>query len=218
MKEKPPANKLASGTPITSGIVLRGFKAKYYDIGNAPFGVPLVIRAHVRLISLQPGQSLLDIGSGSGEALYQLHRKFGESVFLHGIDPSSDTLCVARRKLRKATNVLVELGVSERLRFSDNSFDWVVSFLTYHHLPLEAKRATIRESRRVLKPGGKFLISDFGKWTNVIGWIFSSMWSRHAFTSENLKNVIPELLLGEGFSNLSVSIQAGVPYHTVATS
>lgn len=210
MNETQPANK------STSGHLVKGFRAKYYDIGNLPLGLPFVTLPHVRLISLQPGQSLLDIGCGTGEILYRLHKNFGEEISLYGIDPSTDMLDVARYKLRKAKNVQLETGTGEQLQFPDSSFDWVVSSLTFHHIPLDVKRATIRESHRVLKPGGKLLNSDFGKPTHFAGSAFGSLYKNHAFTSDNLKDIISELLLEEGFTNLSDRITGGIIHHMIA--
>jgi ubiquinone/menaquinone biosynthesis C-methylase UbiE len=205
----------SSKTPATRGQIVEGLRAKYYDIGNTPLGLPFVTRPHVHLISLQPGQALLDVGCGTGEVLYQLHKKFGDTVSLHGIDPSGDMLAVARQKMRKAPNAVLELGIGEQLQFTEASFDWVVSSLTFHHVPLEVKRATIREGYRVLKPGGTILISDFGKPTTWAGRAFGSWYADHAFTSDNLKDIVTELILEAGFTDLADTIVAGLIHHTL---
>jgi ubiquinone/menaquinone biosynthesis C-methylase UbiE len=206
----------ASPTPTTSGQIVKGLRAKYYDIGNSPLGLPFVTRPHVRLITLLPGQSLLDIGCGTGEVLHQLHKKHGNTVSLHGIDPSNDMLEVARQKLRKATNAKLELGIGEQLQFPDASFDWIVSSLTFHHIPLDVKRATIRESHRVLKPGGKLLISDFGKPTTWAGKVFGGWYADHAFTTDNLNDIINQLLQEAGLTDREDTIVAGLIHHTLA--
>ena len=200
----------------TSGHLVQGLRAKYYDIGNAPLGLPLVTLPHIRLILLQPGQSLLDIGCGTGEVIYRVYRKFGETVSFYGIDPSEDMLDVARYKLRKVKNVTLETGTGEQLRFPDASFDWIVSSLTFHHIPLDIKRATLRESYRLLKPGGRLLISDFGKPTHLIGRLLSNIWINHAYTSENFSNVLPGLLNEAGFTEFKDTVTGGGIHHTLA--
>jgi ubiquinone/menaquinone biosynthesis C-methylase UbiE len=214
MNKTQSAKEPSSNPKLTSGHLVQGFRAKYYDIGNLPLGLPLVTLPHIRLTSLQPGQSLLDIGCGTGEVLYRALKKFGGAVFLYGIDPSNDMLEVARYKLRKASNVILERGAGENLRFPDASFDWVVSSLTFHHLPLDLKRLTLREIYRVLKPGGALLISDFGKPTHFTGRLLSNIWVNHAFTSENFRGILPELILEQGFVDLSDSVTGGGIHHT----
>ncbi len=201
----------------TSGHVLTGMSARCYDIGNALLGVPLVIRKHVSLIHMKEGDSLLDVGCGTGEVLLQVHREFGERTSLQGIDPSSDILRVARRKLRACSNTRVESGIGEGLSFPDNSFDWVVSCLTLHHLPLDAKRLMIGECHRVLRPSGRLLISDFAAPFNWMGRMFALVWRSHAHTDENLSGVVYGLAKGQGFMDVSVVVQGGIIQHLMAS-
>ena len=204
-------------TRATSGHLLTGISARYYDIGNALFGVPLIIRKHVSLIHMKEEDSLLDVGCGTGEVLLQVHREFGERTSLRGIDPSPDILRVARRKLRACPNTSVESGIGEGLSFPDNSFDWVVSCLTMHHLPLDAKRLMIGECHRVLRPSGRLLISDFAAPLTWTGRMLAFIWRRHAHTDENLSGVVYGLAQGQGFIDLSVVVQGGIIQHLMAS-
>ena len=203
-------------TAPTRGRVLTGLSARYYDIGNALFGVPLVIRKHVSLIRLKDGDSLLDVGCGTGAVLRRVQRAFGERISLLGIDPSPDILRVAARKLRGCPNARVASGIGEGLSFPDNSFDWVVSCLTTHHLPLDAKRLMIGECHRVLRPAGRLLVSDFAQPLNWIGGMVAFIWRRHAHTDENLSGQVYDLAKGQGFTDLSVVVQGGIIQHLMA--
>lgn len=202
--------------PEPSGHLVRGLRAKYYDLGNLPLGLPLVTLPHVRLISLQPGQSLLDIGCGSGEVIRRARRKSAGGVSFYGIDPSEDMLEVARHKLRDAPNVTLERGSGEQAPFPDASFDWVVSSLTFHHLPLDLKRRTLQESYRLLRPGGTLLVSDFGRPVHRVGRLLSRLWVGHAFTAENFQGIVPELIREAGFTILSDTVTGGGIHHTLA--
>jgi ubiquinone/menaquinone biosynthesis C-methylase UbiE len=201
----------------TPGEVLSGLRARYYDAHNALFGVPLVIRKHVSLVQMQPGDALLDLGCGTGEAIHQIHRRFGAHSRLQGIDPSPEMLAVARRKLRRCEGASVDWGVGENLAYPPGTFHWVISCLTMHHLPLATKRQALGECHRVLKPKGRLLITDFGRPTGAVGRALARIWRGHAFTAENLDHVLYGLIAETGFSILSSAIQGGVIHHILAT-
>jgi ubiquinone/menaquinone biosynthesis C-methylase UbiE len=200
----------------TSGEVLTGLRARFYDTHNAFFGVPLVIRKHVSLVQLQPGDELLDLGCGSGEALRQIYRRSGGQARLQGVDPSEDMLAVARRKLRGCDGASVQWGVGEDLAFAPASFHWVISCLTLHHLPLATRRQALGECHRVLKPEGRLLITDFGRPSGMIGKAFARLWRRHAYAAENLGRPLDGLVAESGFLILSAVIQGGVIHHVLA--
>ena len=117
----------------------------------------------VRLARLEPGQSVLDIGCGTGSLAIAAKQRVGPGGTVRGIDASPELIARARRKARKAgVDVPFTIGVVEALPFPDGHFDAVLSTLMLHHLPREARQQCAREVRRVLKPGGRVLAVDFG--------------------------------------------------------
>ena len=117
----------------------------------------------VRLARLEPGQSVLDIGCGTGTLAMAAKRRAGPFGSVHGIDASPEMIARARKKARKAgVDVTFTNGVVEGLPFPDEHFDTVLSTLMLHHLPRAAREPCVREIRRVLKPGGRVLAVDFG--------------------------------------------------------
>jgi ubiquinone/menaquinone biosynthesis C-methylase UbiE len=116
------------------------------------------------LAAVDAGESVLDIGCGTGT----LAIAAAVRVALHGsvfaIDASPEMIARARRKAAKArVQVTFELAPAEQLPFSDGRFDVVLSTLMLHHLPHKTRQQCAREVRRVLKPGGRVLVVDFGQ-------------------------------------------------------
>ena len=117
----------------------------------------------VLLARLEPGQSVLDIGCGTGSLAIAAKRRVGPFGRMHGIDASPEMIARARKKASKAgLDVTFTNGVVEELPFPDAHFDAVLSTLMLHHLPRAAREQCLRETRRVLKPGGHVLAVDFG--------------------------------------------------------
>lgn len=83
---------------------------------------------------------------------------------MFGLDADAEMLHRARRTAAEAgVEVGFQQGFSDDLPYEDGSFDAVVSTLFFHHLILEAKRRTIVEITRVLKPGGELHVADWGR-------------------------------------------------------
>jgi ubiquinone/menaquinone biosynthesis C-methylase UbiE len=115
------------------------------------------------LARLAPGESVLDIGCGTGTLAISAKRVVGPEGRVAGIDASPQMIRRARRKAQKAgANVQFDNAIVEELPFPDQSFDAVLSTVMLHHLPEDARRECVREVRRVLKPGGRLLVVDFG--------------------------------------------------------
>lgn len=141
--------------PETHGSTIRW--AKYYDrfVRFLTLGRENALRAEIiRLASIQPGATVLDVGCGTGNLTLQAKAASGENGALYGID-------AARWKAaQQQRDVHFQIGVIEALQFPDATFDVVLSSLMFHHLPDDLKRSGLAEIYRVLKPGGQLLIVD----------------------------------------------------------
>ncbi len=113
---------------------------------------------------LQRGETLLDVGCGTGGVTIPAKGRIGDKGSAAGIDPSPEMIAVARRKAQRAgLEIDLRVGVIESLPFQDDTFDVVTASLMMHHLPKHLQSKGLSEVRRVLKPGGRILIADMIK-------------------------------------------------------
>jgi ubiquinone/menaquinone biosynthesis C-methylase UbiE len=114
------------------------------------------------LAGLQPGESVLDVGCGTGTLAILAKQWTGLSGSVCGVDASPEMIARARSKAARAgVAIRFENAAVQALPFTNSSFDLALGTLMLHHLGRAARGELVSELRRVVKPRGRVLLVDF---------------------------------------------------------
>lgn len=108
------------------------------------------------------GGRILDVGTGSGQLVKQLVDAFMNFTEIIGIDSSERAIEAASKNFTDDRIKFIKMDASS-MSFDDNSFDTVCISNTLHHLTEEEMYKTLKEMKRVLKPGGFFILCEMYK-------------------------------------------------------
>jgi ubiquinone/menaquinone biosynthesis C-methylase UbiE len=122
------------------------------SIWSAPFGLKLL-----DYIDYRPNISAIDIGFGTGFPLTEIALRLGESSTVYGIDPWTDAIVRANKKIKyyRITNIKIFEGVAESIPLNDDSVDLIVSNNGINNV--NDINQVISECSRIMKTGGQFV-------------------------------------------------------------
>ncbi|MFC1615121.1 class I SAM-dependent methyltransferase [Patescibacteria group bacterium] len=99
----------------------------------------------------------LDIGSGSGRLVKKLSNHFNE---VYGFDISPGMINYAKRECKNNKNIVLDVMDARNMNYDKNSFDYIVSHTTLHHLSKDDQLIVLHKIKETLKPGGKVVIIE----------------------------------------------------------
>ncbi len=156
------------------------------------------------LSSIKDGDTIVDVGCGTGMFLALAKEKYPRAHLI-GVDPDKKALAIARHRLTKnGGSVELHDAYAESIPLQSASADVCVSSLAFHHMPDEVKEKAAEEIFRILKPGGRVIIADFGKGGNWLLRKVLGLFENVEYLKGNFQGLIPVYLEKAGFKNIKL--------------
>ncbi len=177
------------------------------DIASVPEGANLGLGCGnpIALASLREGEVVLDLGAGAGFDCFLAANRVGESGRVIGVDMTPEMVEQARENAMKGSykNVEFRLGEIENLPAADNSVDVVISNCVINLAPDKSK--VFQEAFRILKPGGRLMVSDIVLLKELPDFIKSSVAAYVGCVSgAMMKDDYLETVRGAGFHGVRI--------------
>lgn len=170
----------------------------------------------VEQANVQRENYVLDLGCGTGTLTILIKKTYPEAK-VFGLDADDKILKIAETKIKKTgLNITLNKGMAFELPYQDNSFDFVLSSLMFHHLTHDNKLLALKEVYRILRPGGELHIADFGKPSNILMFLISLVMKNFEEAEDNYRGLLPQMIEGVGFNQIQISAQYSTLFGTLS--
>lgn len=184
------------------------------ELNSVPKGANLGLGCGnpVALASIKVGETVLDLGSGAGFDAFLAAQKVGQTGKVIGVDMTPEMLTAARKNAEEGNfkNVEFRLGELENLPVADTFIDLIISNCVINLVP--SKERVFQEAFRVLKPGGRLMISDIVLLKELPEFIINSMEAYIGCVSGAiLKEEYIKAMKNAGFGDIKILDQTSFP-------
>lgn len=202
------------GDSVSPGLISKAIGYSNEEINDVPEDSNLGLGCGnpTAIASLKEGETVLDLGSGAGFDCFLAANQVGKSGKVIGVDMTWDMLEKARANAKKGSyqNVEFRLGEIEHLPVGDNSVDVIISNCVIN-LSID-KKQVFSEAFRVLKPGGRLMVSDIVLLKSLPEFILGSIEAYGAcLAGALLKDEYLGIIKGAGFGNIEIHKERGFP-------